>query len=644
MENKSYIQQPPSKILIIDDEQEIIDLIRKDLKREGYQIIFAMNGKEGLELLKKEHPVLIILDIKMPVMDGIEFLNLINLRPSDPYSTIVLSGYDDEQNIKKCFDLGASYFLAKPFNLYMLIGMVKNAIESKHLQLMLQESEKKLRLHRNHLEMLVEERTKEIQTLSEFPKTNPNPFIRCKSDGEIIYINPAMERLKKEIGLEQLCNIKEILPQSREKIVDIICTNKTIINEEVYLQDKVFLLTCNSFPDEASAFIVFCDITDRKRMEENLVEARQKSEAANLAKSTFLANMGHELRTPLNAIIGFSELLQNSNKFDEKQSRHLENIHKSGEHLLYMINDILDLSGSEAGRMEFDIREVSLVNILNSMVSRIKPFASKKNVKVTISFDEDLPTIKADEVKLNKVVSNLLDNAVKFTPDGGQIKVEAVKIDDKVQISVVDTGTGIKPEDKKAIFMAFEMADNSFKRKYGGPGVGLSIAKRFVEMHGGKIWVETGVEKGSVFKFVIPIEAKPCYGEGFVGGTMLLEYSKFHEHVERILLLHKRIDNKFGLMCLKLKPGHIELDSFSFPEALKGLVRKNEILGVGKDKECYYLLLINVERESLDNAVRRVGDIVKEKGYDVNITTAIYPEDGKSTKELIEVVDHKESM
>jgi len=266
--------------------------------------------------------------------------------------------------------------------------------------------------------------------------------------------------------------------------------------------------------DSKECRTVATDITGQKFLMRAMEMLKMKAETANIAKSEFLANISHEMKTPLNAVIGFSELLKGKSfgEINEKQEGYVNHIHKSGKCLLDMINDLIDISEVDAGRTGLKLEYISLPLILNDTVDMFKPAALKKNMEIETHIYDELTTITADEAKLKRIVGILIDNAVKFTPDGGMIKVAAGKAKDSVQISFTDTGIGIKPEEKEHIFERFTQADGSSTRKYGGTGIGLALAKRFVEMHGGKIWavsppgkdkvLEEG--KGSSFIFTIP--------------------------------------------------------------------------------------------------------------------------------------------
>jgi signal transduction histidine kinase len=244
-----------------------------------------------------------------------------------------------------------------------------------------------------------------------------------------------------------------------------------------------------------------------------LGEAITQLEAASQHKSDFLANMSHELRTPLNAIIGFSEVLLERmfGEINTKQKEYLEDILSSGRHLLSLINDILDISKVEAGRMELQLGPVDLRFVLQNAVSLVRERATRQGISVALDVDAAVGTIEADERRLKQILFNLLSNAVKFTPAGGRVILSAARIDDAVQISVRDTGIGIRNEDHDRIFEEFQQAGPG--KAVEGTGLGLALAKRFVEMHGGRIWVESAVGAGSAFTFTLPVQHATQNGE-----------------------------------------------------------------------------------------------------------------------------------
>jgi signal transduction histidine kinase len=245
-------------------------------------------------------------------------------------------------------------------------------------------------------------------------------------------------------------------------------------------------------------------------MSDELGRLYQQIEAANKHKSEFLANMSHELRTPLNAIIGFSEVLVEKmfGEVNDKQLEYLRDIHSSGHHLLTLINDILDLSKIEAGRMELDLASVDLSALLESATMLVRERAGRHGVSLALDVADGLGAWVADERKVKQVVINLLSNAVKFTPAGGSVTLRARLIEGgagaAVEVAVIDTGVGIAPDQQALVFEEFRQAAGDHLRKSEGTGLGLALAKRFVELHGGTIRVASAPGQGSTFAFMLP--------------------------------------------------------------------------------------------------------------------------------------------
>jgi signal transduction histidine kinase len=219
--------------------------------------------------------------------------------------------------------------------------------------------------------------------------------------------------------------------------------------------------------------------------------------------------MSHELRTPLNAIIGFSELLeqQSFGELNGQQLGYVQDVLDAGRHLLSLINDVLDLSKVEAGRMELDVSEFSLRQVLESGLTMHAERAARQGVAFGLSLDPDEITLRADERRLRQVVFNLLSNAVKITPAGGRIGIRARATDGVVEVAVTDTGAGIAPADTDLIFQEFRQARGDSGRDHEGTGLGLPLSRKIIELHGGRLWVESVEGAGSTFRFTLPVES-----------------------------------------------------------------------------------------------------------------------------------------
>lgn len=260
------------------------------------------------------------------------------------------------------------------------------------------------------------------------------------------------------------------------------------------------------FEDKKFIFCVCRDITERKQTEEILLHAKMVAEGANKSKSEFLATMSHELRTPLNSIIGFSDVLLcgTAGSLNEKQEKYINNISKGGKHLLAVINDILDLSKIDAGKMELYYESFPVSDAIDEVKMLVAPLAFKKNIDLDIRVEPQIGSINADKTKFKQILYNLVSNAIKFTSEKGRVCIIAHHIDNMLEISVTDNGIGIAAKDLPKLFKPFQQLNSYMTREHQGTGLGLILVKKYVEIHGGSVWVESEVGKGSIFTFTIP--------------------------------------------------------------------------------------------------------------------------------------------
>jgi len=317
------------------------------------------------------------------------------------------------------------------------------------------------------------------------------------------------------------------IPKLRELLETILPQKTSFDNYEVehdfaFIGRRTMLLNARQIQrvmgKERIILLAMEDISKRREIEKGLETARQEAKqmAAELArvaraKSEFLANMSHELRTPLNSINGFSEVLidETFGPLNEKQKRYVNNVLTSGKHLLLLINQILDMSKVEAGKMTLSLSTVATQGMLGEIAMLVADLVSKKKLEMEVEIAEDLPDIQADELKAKEIVYNLLSNAIKFTPEGGRIGMRARKKGHEIEVEVWDTGVGIASENMGKIFEGFFRVDTPYSRVTEGTGLGLPLSQKMVELHGGKLSVQSeGLGQGTLVRFTLPIAAK----------------------------------------------------------------------------------------------------------------------------------------
>ena len=381
----------------------------------------------------------------------------------------------------------------------------------------------------------LEEKHKQAEELYRTLATSSPVGVYIAQEGKFVFVNPQFQKYTgfaedELLGRDSLSLVHpEDRKMVRENAVEML-KGKHSSPYEFRVIDKggktlwaIETVTATHYKGKRVTLGNFMDITERRQMEEDLqeknrqlmkqqqelMEKTRELEAASQAKSEFLAQMSHELRTPLNVIIGFSELMLDGvpGKINKEQRQCLDDVLSSSKHLLDLINDVLDLSKVESGKIKLRQIDITMTDVLEGLKRTMTPILLPRKQSLVIKVDRGLPPVHADKGKIRQVILNLLSNATRFTPDGGKLKIEAIRKDHSCQVSVVDNGIGIKKEDQERLFEPFIQLDNPLTGEKGGTGLGLALTKQIIEKHGGQIWVESEYGKGSRFIFTLPLAA-----------------------------------------------------------------------------------------------------------------------------------------
>jgi len=506
-------------ILIIDDDLIIRERLKKLLELDNYTVFTAENGQKGLVLYQEKKPEILLVDIKMPGLDGIDVLKHIK---ETPYKSevIMITGHGGVDTAIDALKAGAYGYIQKPIEYDELLIEIKQAISKISMERQLSESvkalgesEKKYRtlvenLHEGIWSIDVDEKTYFVNDrMAEMLGYMPNEMIN-KPITNFISSEDEIRLYKKHLS-DRKNNIESQYDFTFCKKDDSLIFT-SIETSPLFDENKKYI----------GALHAVQDITYRKIAEIELKRAKEEAESANKVKSAFFANISHEIRTPLNAIIGFTELLRQNEICSTEKMQYLDTIKASAQCLLALINDILDISKIEAQQINLEIIEFDLQYLSQNVTFMLCPKLKEKNITTSYYYDDTLPKwYKGDPTRIRQILLNVLSNAVKFT-EKGEISLSITPVpentdfykntkNDKIhaiQISVKDTGIGIPKDKQKIIFEAFRQVDSSTTRKYGGTGLGLSIVNALVEKMGGKIILKSKAGKGSEFKILLKLE------------------------------------------------------------------------------------------------------------------------------------------
>ncbi len=518
-----------SAILIVDDNPANLGTLFDYLSKFDFTVLVAQSGEDALELVRENTPDIILLDILMPGMDGFETCLLLKAdEKAKDIPVLFVSSLSETVDKVRGFEAGGIDYITKPFQQEEVLARVSTHLSLHKLRSELEEKNIRLQeeiLERERAEKLLRKSEEKYRTLVE---AADDSIVLSDMEFRHVYANMTYYtslgyEKDSKVMLEWLSQIHpDDVPLVKKKRAELLKTGKTeseyrIRHQKghwIYCSAKLVVIYDEGKKPEAILAIIR-DISDRRQMEEELRQAKEAAESSNRSKSEFLANMSHEIRTPMNAILGFTELLEGQ-ILDEHQRHYLSAIKAGGKTLLGLINDILDLSKIEAGKLKLEYSAVHLCSVFKETEQMFSHKISEKGLNFIIETDQNLPeAILFDEIRLRQIILNLVGNAVKFT-ESGYVKLYAthqyVNKDHKTSdiiFSVEDTGIGIPEDQRESIFGAFEQQHGQSHACFGGTVLGLAITKRLVEMMDGEIYVTGEIGKGSTFHVIFRNVAMP---------------------------------------------------------------------------------------------------------------------------------------
>lgn len=515
-------------VLIVDDSLTNLKVVQEYLRSFGFGTLLARGGEIAIKQTRQHRPDAILMDVVMPEMDGFETCRRLQQDPATRDIPVVfMTSLASTEDKVRGFEAGAVDYVTKPFQKEEILARLTAHLRIRSLTTRLKTAVDALERHTQDQEAVIEERTSAFLSsearLRQVIEHMPVMLMAFDEQGQVVAWNHECERVTgytvedvvgREAGLEGLFPDADYRQTVRQRW---ILRDETYRNEEIRFTTRSGQQRVVAWSDVSSkcpipgwwSWGIGVDITGRKQMEVALQEAKEAAELANQAKSAFLANMSHELRTPLNAILGYSEMLQEDlvDMGGEELIPDAERIQAAGKHLLGLVNDVLDLSKIEAGKMALSNETFDVFRMVGDVITTIEPLVVRQGNRLKTEYEGDPGFLYADMTKVRQMLFNLLSNAAKFT-ENGQILLRTQRRREQGQdwlyFSVQDEGIGISEEQRESLFQPFTQADISSTRKYGGTGLGLAITRRFADMMGGEVKVESELNRGSIFTIRLP--------------------------------------------------------------------------------------------------------------------------------------------
>ena len=501
------------KIVVVDDERIVTSAFKTLLKVEGFSDAHFFNSpKDALTFLKDNQPDLVISDFLMPEMNGLEFLSEVKkLYPE--VSKILLTGYADKENaIKAINEIGLYRYIEKPWNNDDLIINIKNGIERSYLLSELrqkiselEEAKKELEKYSHNLEQIVEERTADLKQsnakLEGIFNYCADGIVIINEDGIVEQVNPACETLIGLVGEKLLMT----------SIDDYLFSKKTFISKELHKLDESELLWREFYiknplsNTETPVEISFARINpdDEYKRFVGVIRDVTEQKKSDKLRDDFIATLTHDLRTPLLAAIQTLTFFLNGalGELDEKQKLLLATMQKSNEDLLGLVNALLEVYKYDADKLELTKTNFNMYNLVEQVYNELQPLAQTKEIEFKIECTNKDLTVNADRSEIRRVICNLCGNAINYTQNGGRVIITLKNEGNDLIFSVSDNGSGIPQEDIPNMFQRFSQGTS--KKRSTGTGLGLYLSRQIIESHGGKIWLESTLNKGSEFSFLL---------------------------------------------------------------------------------------------------------------------------------------------